>query len=211
MECCVGASVQLHRGSRRQAHDRTASTHRGGVCRTSQRTMPAVISSRAGKVRWVCRCCVRTCVCTSVSVCVRTCVCTSICVCVRVRACALVTRASACACRIVHVRACACGMRVAVCTHIWGWAALGLPRYCCDRHELLGAHCSGNGCSHIRTGTAHIRTGTAPCLFMTGCFDAMHATQLHLVVAPPSAFRNSAPSRKAGGSCMLRPSGVNTE
>jgi hypothetical protein len=202
VECCVGASAQLHRGSRRRAHDRTASTHRGGVCRTSQRTMPAVISSRAGKVRWVCRCCVRTCVCTNVSVCVRTCVCTSVCVCACVRA---------CACLCVRNCACACGMRAAVGTHIGGWAALGLRRYCCDRHELLGAHCSGNGCSHIRTGTAHIRTGTAPYLFMTGCFDAMHATQLHLVVAPPSAFRNSAPSRKAGGSCMLRPSGVNTE
>jgi hypothetical protein len=196
VECCVGASAQLHRGSRRRAHDRTASTHRGGVCRTSQRTMPAVISSRAGKVRWVCRCCVRTCVCSSICVCA----------CVRAR-----TRACACACGIVHVRACACGMRAAVGTHIWGWAALGLPRYCCDRHELLGAHCSGNGCSHIRTGTAHICTGTAPYLLMTGCFDAMHATLLHLVVAPPAAFRNAAPSRKAGGSCMLRPSGVNTE
>jgi hypothetical protein len=88
---------------------------------------------------------------------------------------------------------------------------LGLGSIGCPGTAVIGTSCS----APIVAGMVALKSAPGlpriySCL-MTGCFDAMHATQLHLVVAPPSAFRNSAPSRKAGGSCMLRPSGVNTE
>ena len=124
-----------------------------------------------------------------------------LCLCVRARARA---RACACACGIVHVRACACGMRVAACTHSSTWAALVLPRYCCDRHELLGADGSGNGCSQIRTGTDHICTGTAPYLFMFN--DRIRCTLLNCISwshrLPPSATLRRR-ERQAAAACSV--------